>query len=331
MFENGGDKEHRPWMFDAPGSTLIVDTYRAFVDMHYEIGAYLLHTGSVAYESGNSSILPSEPRPKHLDPLEFYNISDYSYKLGDAFFISPIMDNTSVVSATFPEPGATWFDWFNHSATFPGGSSGTWTYPLTAFPVWGKCGTIIPLNVSTSVRHHNFGDVEAEAVVVQSSRAVHTTASAHVPTPLTDAYAQGEAVLSLLVHTPSASASMGMRQWKAPGVEASYRVTPAGITFTLSATNRAVTWRLRGVRVSDAAAARVRGIGGVEEEVALPRVDASSHGWEMVGPLAQLGTAASWGVHASQHHPDGTAEVVLRLGRAVAGMHVELDGVLPAI
>ena len=35
LMENGGNKEHRPWMFDDNNQTL--DIYRTFVYLHYEI------------------------------------------------------------------------------------------------------------------------------------------------------------------------------------------------------------------------------------------------------------------------------------------------------
>ena len=48
LFENGGDDDHTPWSFDTPGSTAITDLYRALVAGHYELGPYLLATGTAA-------------------------------------------------------------------------------------------------------------------------------------------------------------------------------------------------------------------------------------------------------------------------------------------
>jgi hypothetical protein len=36
--ENGGDNEHRPWMFDDNGTTDTTDNYRMFVNAHLELG-----------------------------------------------------------------------------------------------------------------------------------------------------------------------------------------------------------------------------------------------------------------------------------------------------
>jgi len=35
--ENGGNDEHRPWGYEASGSTVLTDTYRKFVAAHYEL------------------------------------------------------------------------------------------------------------------------------------------------------------------------------------------------------------------------------------------------------------------------------------------------------
>lgn len=35
LMENGGDNQHRPWMFDNTNQT--VDIYRAFVHIHTEV------------------------------------------------------------------------------------------------------------------------------------------------------------------------------------------------------------------------------------------------------------------------------------------------------
>ena len=61
--ENGGNNEHAPWTFDEPGSTLIQDIYRKFVNLHYEIVPYLLSEGTDSYEKVNSVIRPITPEP----------------------------------------------------------------------------------------------------------------------------------------------------------------------------------------------------------------------------------------------------------------------------
>ncbi len=38
LMENGGDNEHRPWMFDDNGTTDTTDNYRMFVNAHLELG-----------------------------------------------------------------------------------------------------------------------------------------------------------------------------------------------------------------------------------------------------------------------------------------------------
>lgn len=48
LFENGGNNDHTPWSFDAPGSTTVTDIYRSLVAAHYELGPYFIATGSAA-------------------------------------------------------------------------------------------------------------------------------------------------------------------------------------------------------------------------------------------------------------------------------------------
>ena len=62
LMENGGNGEHRPWMYDE--ETLQI--YRSFVQIHYEIGPYLLSAGTQAYETHSSVMFPMA---KDLWPL----------------------------------------------------------------------------------------------------------------------------------------------------------------------------------------------------------------------------------------------------------------------
>lgn len=58
LMENGGDNEHRPWKFDSNGTTNTTDTYRLFVNAHYELVPYLYTTGTQAFEGNTSAISP---------------------------------------------------------------------------------------------------------------------------------------------------------------------------------------------------------------------------------------------------------------------------------
>ncbi len=60
LFENGGDKEHRPWKFDRPGSTYLTDSYRVLVAQHYELEGYLYTLGHSAYAAGVSAVRPNQ-------------------------------------------------------------------------------------------------------------------------------------------------------------------------------------------------------------------------------------------------------------------------------
>ena len=76
LMENGGDNEHRPWMF----GDATLDNYRTFVDIHYELVPYMLTTGTNAYYGGWSML---KPLGIDLGPLP---PSSHDYLLGTGAF-----------------------------------------------------------------------------------------------------------------------------------------------------------------------------------------------------------------------------------------------------
>ena len=151
LMENGGDKEHRPWKFDAPGSTLHVDAYRRLVAAHYELEQYLLTTGAQAFESNVSIMRPIMPMP--ADPFGIIQPDDYTtfdYMLGPDYFVSPVYKaNATNATFTLPPNPAGWFSVFDRTATFPGNRTTVVQAPLGTIPAFGRRGALLPLHVST--------------------------------------------------------------------------------------------------------------------------------------------------------------------------------------
>ena len=228
--ENGGDKEHRPWVFDAPGSTTITDTYRAFVAAHYELQPYLLSHGAKAYDNNSSLVLPAEPRPlNEQDLIQYNNFSTYDYSLGPSIFVSPVAEaNRSMVQVHLPATasGKGWFDWFDRNRTYPSNATVLVQTPLTTMPVFGLQGDIIPMHIST--RYTSRGE------------------PAHA------------GILTLAVHSPSEfGAAIRLREHMAPDSLAKYSVAPSKspvfhrsgrlLRLSLEPTGRDVRWLIDGV------------------------------------------------------------------------------------
>jgi len=144
LMENGGQKEHRPWMFDNNNETLTI--YRTFVHIHLELKPYLLTIGSNAYDNGGSAMIPMSE--------ETLLITNYNYLLGPDIFVSPITEeNSNQHFVQFPL-GSDWVDWWNSSKIYRGGSNTTLQVPLSKFPVFHRKGSLLPLSVSSSYGDH---------------------------------------------------------------------------------------------------------------------------------------------------------------------------------
>lgn len=105
LFENGGEGEHRPWMFDSPGSTAILDAYRRYVQVHYQLQPYFLSVGNEALASGRSVMHFTQPAPPGwpADTIQANALQDNSYLLGDAYFVVPVAQSgQAALSVAFP-------------------------------------------------------------------------------------------------------------------------------------------------------------------------------------------------------------------------------------
>ncbi|EDQ92110.1 uncharacterized protein MONBRDRAFT_22946 [Monosiga brevicollis MX1] len=150
LMENGGGGEHRPWMFDANGSTFVTDTYRNYVDTHYSLVSYLLSIGSAALENGTSVLHPMAPYDSLIDKIiDDFNPPTYAYLLGDRIFVNPINEagdgQSTRVTFTLPNDSS-WVSFVNASDRYSPGAQVTKNFSLAEFPVYQRAGYIVPRN-----------------------------------------------------------------------------------------------------------------------------------------------------------------------------------------
>jgi len=145
LMENGGDGEHRPWMYD--NQTL--DIYRHYVYLHYELRPYLLDAGNTAYEHNmNYSVMI--PLAKKTD----FHPDTWQYMLWKDLLVCPITNTDTTTQVSFPA-GNDWVDWFNHSAVYQGGSTiAKFACPLEIMPIFIRKGSMLALDVENSAHNH---------------------------------------------------------------------------------------------------------------------------------------------------------------------------------
>ncbi len=150
LMENGGNNEHRPWMFDQYYKTgnETTDIYRTFVHAHHELIPYLMSAGAQAYAQNKSIMTP-------LGEDTIWTPLNWDFLLGNDIFVSPIVDDNANRTIVFPK-GNDWVDYFDSSKIYKGGSKHALTFGLKDYPVYKRAGSIIPLDVSR--RYVGHGD-----------------------------------------------------------------------------------------------------------------------------------------------------------------------------
>jgi len=141
--ENGGNKEHRPWMFDNTNQTL--NTYIDFVTIHMELLPYFLNAAAEAYANGTSVM---SPIAEYTD----FTPSSWDYWLWTDIYVSPMVQNTTQTTINFPS-GFNFVDWWN-GTVYQGGSTIQYDVPYSQFPVFHRQGSMLALNVTNSRAHH---------------------------------------------------------------------------------------------------------------------------------------------------------------------------------
>nr|WNS50071.1 alpha-glucosidase [Halisarca dujardinii] len=149
LMENGGNKEHRPWMFDTPGDkNETANIYRKLVDDHYQLIPYFLTIGSEALRKGTSSIHPLAKHDSFINKaIDLFHPSTFNYLLGSSFLVVPISAEGGSAEVTFPD--GHWVARWNTSSMYKGGETASFkNLPLEIFPVFLKTNGLIPLRIT---------------------------------------------------------------------------------------------------------------------------------------------------------------------------------------
>ena len=168
LMENGGNGEHRPWVFGNDTS----DIYRVFANIHTNLAPFFLNAGTKSYLK-NISVL------KPLANNIFINQpSTYDYLINGQIYVSPITDNTTTTKLSFPGTKTEkWIYWFNNTIKFYGGDKiSTFDAPYSEFPVFVQSGNIIPLEVSN--HYTNLGTKDSKdyitLMIMEPEEGIHT-------------------------------------------------------------------------------------------------------------------------------------------------------------
>jgi len=125
------------------------EIYRKFVYIHYEFIPYFLSAGTQSME-GNVPVIYPLTEKDSVKPIR-----NWGYLLWHDVYVSPVVENVTSMSVTFP-PNDLWVDYWNLSSTYKGGETVEYSCPLDRFPIFLRAGSIIPLYVHDSLSV--FGD-----------------------------------------------------------------------------------------------------------------------------------------------------------------------------
>ncbi len=144
----GGETTHQPWYWDTHGFTDTISTYRYYATLHHNLVPFNFHL------SVNSS-LTGQPAVTQVSLTKYWHI------LGNSLLTwavtSASTGSTNALTLNFPNPGSLWIDWWTNSHTIYGGLTSNLTYNIDYAPIYVRAGSIIPVNVDSSVS--GLGDV----------------------------------------------------------------------------------------------------------------------------------------------------------------------------
>ncbi len=133
IMENGGNGEHRPWMYD--DETL--EIYRKYVFLHHALIPYIYSQAAYSYELGKPTMRPQA--------------GAYTYLLGDDILVAPFYKAGNERTVVYPS--GTWIYLWDESKEYKAGIKKL-TFPLSEFPVFIKKGAIIPMDVVNDATGH---------------------------------------------------------------------------------------------------------------------------------------------------------------------------------
>ena len=283
LMENGGNNEHRPWMWDAPGSTTVTDMYRTLVSFHHSILPYLLTTGSNALDTKTSSLIFTQ--------AESLIVKDYSYRLGPDIFVQPVVnDGVREINVTFPGcPAgsaqgcvARWQSIYDSSTVYTSDKVWLFSVPITQTPIFLRKGSVLPLSVDAntvaSVEAHRRNirrELRASARAGKSAdqaadMAAELTARATFVTQMGDASSADAITLLHMLDPAVAEGSAVVRPNKATAFTVRHSFAPSSasspagsgracgsLKVTVTATDVPIVLALKGVLADSSASAVV--------------------------------------------------------------------------
>jgi alpha-glucosidase (family GH31 glycosyl hydrolase) len=143
----------------------IVALYRDWSKLHSELVPFFYSLAQEAYAGGENIIRP------------IGGAGDYTFQVGDAFLVAPILDATGIRNITLPA-GARWIDFNNEPATAQDGGT-TITYdatPIEKLPLFIREGAIIPrgdtiyIYPGDAVERFVLHDEDGGTTIIEASR-----------------------------------------------------------------------------------------------------------------------------------------------------------------
>ena len=145
LMENGGDNEHRPWMFASPLNDT-TEIYKNFTLFHTSLKPFFLSAAAIAYQEGRSVMQP-------LAKKTLKNPDTFCYTLNGTLLICPVTEASSdnstfatAVKVIFPPTGK-WSFWFDSGEVHAGGTSLTLLVPFQQAAVFQQVGSLLPLEI----------------------------------------------------------------------------------------------------------------------------------------------------------------------------------------
>lgn len=124
-----------------------VDVYRYWATLHHELVPFFYALAEAAYASG----APGATIVRPVDGPDDWP-GDYRFRLGDAFLVAPILDDTGKRDVALPA-GTRWYDWWAPADDARGGGQIV-AYDATTpgrIPLFVAAGAIVPMDVASDV------------------------------------------------------------------------------------------------------------------------------------------------------------------------------------
>jgi autotransporter-associated beta strand protein len=138
---NGGETAHQPWYWDTHGFSDAISTYRYYATLHHNLVPFQFHLSVNANLTG-------QPAVNQVNQSKHWHILGNSLLTWAVTTASTSSSNTMTLN--FPTTNL-WVNWWNPAQIFYGGLSSNLTYHVDTAPIFVRAGSIIPINVDSSV------------------------------------------------------------------------------------------------------------------------------------------------------------------------------------